>query len=365
MANWWSWLQTPEFLVLVGFHLFILAMLAIDLGVFQRRAHAVSMKEAGVWSAVWIALALIFAAGIWQFWDQWHPDQPHQGGDKAIEFITGYLIEKSLSVDNLFVFLVIFRYFAVPPHLQHRVLFWGIIGALFMRATLILAGAALLATFSWMIYVFGAFLLYTAFKLFRSVEEEIDPGKNPILRLACRVLPVVNHYDSQSFWVKRAGRWHATPLPLVLLVVESTDVVFAIDSIPAIFGITRDTFIVYTSNIFAILGLRALYFLLAGFLGMFRYLNVGLALVLGFVGLKMILEPSLHGFLEAHGISERMLIVMSLGVIAVILTGAIVASIIAGPKEPDESSPEATSETPPADGNEAPVGQFTPPTHQP
>jgi tellurite resistance protein TerC len=372
MATWWSWMQTPEFLVLVGFHVFVLAMLALDLGVFQRHAHTVSMKEAAIWSAVWIGLAMVFAVCIWKFWGVWHPEQPHEGTDKAIEFVTGYLIEKSLSVDNLFVFLVIFRYFAVPKHLQHRILFWGILGALIMRATLILAGAALLATFSWMIYIFGAFLLYTSYKLFTSVEEEIDPGKNPVLRLATRLFPVINHYEhSHRFWVKRDGIWHATPLPLVLLVVESTDVVFAIDSIPAIFGITRDTFIVYTSNIFAILGLRALYFLLAGFLGMFRYLSVGLALVLGFVGLKMILEPSLHSFFEEHGISERMLIVMSLGVIALILTGAVVASIIAGPKEPLEHPPEGESDTPPPgvtdNGSETPsgTGHFTPPTPQP
>src|SRR5439155_2554469 len=239
-----------------------------------------------------------FAAGIWRFWDDWRPGEAGQGSVKALEFVTGYLIEESLSVDNLFVFLVIFRYFAVPPHLQHRVLFWGILGALVMRATMILAGAALLNAFHWMIYVFGVFLLYTAFKLFRSVEEEIDPGRNPLLRLAQRVLPVESSYDSPTFWVKREGRWYATPLPLVVLVVESTDVVFALDSIPAIFGITKDTFIVYTSNIFAILGLRSLFFLLAGFLGMFRYLSVGLAAVLAFVGLKMILEVPLEHFLE-------------------------------------------------------------------
>src|SRR5437763_404996 len=175
MTDVWSWVQTPEFLVLVGFHVFVVAMLALDLGVFQRRAHAVGMREAAVWSAVWVALSLAFAAGIWQFWDRWHPADAGQGAVKAVEFVTGYLIEKALSVDNLFVFLVIFRYFAVPPHLQHRVLYLGILGALVMRATLILAGAALLTTFHWMVYVFGLFLLYTAFKMLRStVEEEID-----------------------------------------------------------------------------------------------------------------------------------------------------------------------------------------------
>jgi tellurite resistance protein TerC len=335
VAQFWTWLQSTDFLVLVGFHVFIVAMLALDLGVFQRRAHAVGMREAAIWSAVWVALALLFAVGVWQFWDAWHPDQPGQGGAKAVEFVTGYVIEKALSVDNLFVFLVIFRYFAVPPHLQHRVLYWGILGALLMRATLILAGAALLAAFHWMIYVFGAFLLYTAYKMLRSsVDEDLDPGRNFLLRVAKRLLPVVSDYDSPTFWTKRDGRWFATPLPLVLLVVESTDVVFAVDSIPAIFAITKDTFIVYTSNIFAILGLRALFFLLAGFLGMFRYLSTGLAVVLAFVGLKMIVEEPLHAYLEQAGIGRNALILISLGVVAGILTASVVASIIAGPKDP-------------------------------
>lgn len=348
MANIWSWLQSTEFLVLVGFHVFIVAMLALDLGVFQRRAHAVSMREAGAWSAVWVALALLFALGIWLFWDRWHADQTDQGGVKAVEFVTGYVIEKALSVDNLFVFLVIFRYFAVPPHLQHRVLYWGILGALLMRATLILAGAALLAAFHWMIYVFGAFLLYTAYKMLRSsVEEDLDPGKNFFLRIARRLVPVVSDYDSQRFWMKRDGRWHATPLPLVLLVVETTDVVFAVDSIPAIFAITKDTFIVYTSNIFAILGLRALFFLLAGFLGMFRFLGTGLALVLAFVGLKMIVEEPLHAYLESIGLGRNALILISLGVVAAILTVSVVASVIAGPKEPPAESKEPAGPGPP------------------
>jgi TerC family integral membrane protein len=347
LAAFWSWVQTPEFLVLVGFHVFIVAMLALDLGVFQRHAHVVGMKEAAVWSVVWVALAMLFAATIWQFWDHWRPDEPGQGSAKAIEFVTGYVIEKSLSVDNLFVFLVIFRYFAVPAHLQHRVLYWGILGALVMRATLILAGAAALYYFHWMIYVFGAFLLYTAYKMFRSTESEIDPGRNPLLRLAQRFLPVIDNYDLPVFWVKRAGRWYATPLPLVLLVVESTDVLFAVDSIPAIFAITRDTFIVYTSNIFAILGLRALFFLLAGFLGMFRYLSTGLALVLGFVGLKMIVEEPLHGYFDSIGLGQNTLILISLGVVAGILTVSVIASIVAGPREPLEHPPEGAAEEPP------------------
>ena len=334
MADFSSWIQSPEFLVLVGFHIFVIAMLALDLGVFQRKAHTVGMKEAGVWSAVWVALSLLFALGIWQFWDQWRPDERGQGSGRAIEFITGYLIEKALSVDNLFVFVVIFRNFAVPAHLQHRVLYWGILGALIMRATLILAGAALLARFHWMIYVFGAFLLYTAYKMARSEAAEIDSGRNPLLRLARRFMPVVNDYTSPRFFVKREGRWHITPLPLVLLVVESTDVLFAVDSIPAIFAVTKDTFIVYTSNIFAILGLRALFFLLVGFLGMFRYLNIGLAAVLAFVGLKMIVEEPLQPYFEQVGIGKNGLILISLGAVAVILTVAVMASLIVGPESP-------------------------------
>lgn len=336
-----AWTPTPTFWVLVGFHLFVIFMLALDLGVFNRHAHIVSMKEAAVWSVVWVVLSLVFAWGIWKYWHLWNPDEPNAGAEKATEFVTGYLIEKSLSVDNLFVFLVIFRYFAVPAHLHHRILYWGILGALIMRATLILLGAALLSAFHWMIYVFGAFLIYTGYKLFSSVEEEIDPERNLLLRLARRFFPIVNDFDAPRFWVFRDGRWHATTMALVLLVVESTDVIFAVDSIPAIFGITQDTFIVYTSNIFAILGLRALYFLLANFLGMFRYLSVGLAAVLVFVGLKMILEGPFHAYLESFGIAKKEMIFLSLGVIAAILGVSVVASILAGPKEPLKHPPEA------------------------
>jgi tellurite resistance protein TerC len=340
MADPWSLTFTAQFWILLGFHLFVLSMIALDLGIFQRRAHAVSMKEAAIWSTVWIALALLFALGIWQFWYLWHPDQEDKGSQKATEFLTGYLVEKALSVDNLFVFMVIFRYFSVPAALQPRVLLWGVIGALIMRASLILVGAALLALFHWMIYLFGGFLLYTSFRLLRSANEKIDPARNPVLRLARRFFPVIDNYDSARFWVKHGGRWHATPLPLVLLVVETTDVVFAIDSIPAVFGITRDTFIVYTSNIFAILGLRALYFLLAHFLGMFRYLSIGLALVLAFVGLKMIVEEPFRPYLEAWGLGNGMMIVISLTVIAIILAVSIVVSILAGPGKPLEQRPD-------------------------
>ena len=344
--------KSVEFWVLVGFHLFIVLMLAIDLGVFQRRAHAVTLREAAAWSLFWIVLALAFAFAIAKGWKLVEPENPGQGPAKAVEFLTGYLVEKALSVDNLFVFLVIFRYFAVPAPLQHRVLYWGILSALVLRATLILAGAALLHVFAWMTYLFGAFLLYTAYRLFHSVEEEIDPGRNPLLRLARRLLPVVDNYDSPRFWVRHAGRWHATPLPLVLLVVEGMDVLFALDSIPAIFGITRDPFIVYTSNVFAILGLRALYFLLANILGMLRYLNVGLALVLAVVGAKMLLEDLLRPYLAAAGIGEETVILFSLAVVACILTGAVVASLGAGPVPTDRTAapPEKRGDQPASSG---------------
>ncbi|HEV3255622.1 MAG TPA: TerC family protein [Gemmataceae bacterium] len=334
-----SWPPSAESWVLIGFHVFILAVLGLDLGVFQRRLHAVTMKEAAAWSAVWIGLALAFAGGIWTCWHLWEPGDPGAGPDKAVAFLTGYLIEKALSVDNLFVFLVVFRYFGVPPHYQHKVLFWGILGALVLRATLILAGAALLAVFHWMTYVFGVFLIYTGYKLSKPLKEEMNPGRNPLLRLARRFLPVVDTYDSHHFWVRRQGRWHATPLLLVLLVIESMDVLFAVDSIPAVFGVTRDTFIVYTSNVFAVLGLRSLYFLLANFLGMFRYLNVGLAAVLAFVGIKMLVEDPLKPYLAAHGIGERQLVLFSLGAVAAILAVAVLASVLRGPKEPVDHPP--------------------------
>jgi tellurite resistance protein TerC len=347
MADVWSWVLSPTGLVLIGFHLAIAFILVLDLGVFHRQSHVVSMTEAGIWSAVWVILALAFAGGIWYGWHRWHPGSPDQGPEKALAFITGYVIEKSLSVDNLFVFLVIFRYFGVPARLQHRVLVWGILGALILRALLILAGAALLHAFDWMIYLFGGFLIYTGYKLFRAAEDDIDPGRNPLLRLARRLLPVVDNYESSRFWVRRAGRWHATPLPLVLLVVESSDVVFAVDSIPAIFAVTKDPFIVYTSNIFAIMGLRALYFVLAGFLGRFRYLKVGLAVVLVFVGVKMLVEEPLGSSLESLGLGRKHLVLFSLAVIAVILSVTVIASVVVGPREPvGQEDPKVDSPDP-------------------
>jgi tellurite resistance protein TerC len=254
-------------------------MLVLDLGLFHRRAHTVKFREALAWSAAWIALAAIFAVIIF-FW---------HGRTPALEFATGYVIELSLSVDNLFVFLLIFRFFQVPAIHQHKVLFWGILGAFIMRAVFIAAGVGLIVRFHWIIYVFGAFLVYSGIKLFFQKEAEIHPEKNPILRLFRRWVPVTKEYVGNKFFVRSPGLY-ATPLFIVLLVVETTDLLFAVDSIPAILAITRDAFIVYTSNVFAILGLRSMYFALAGMMEMFRYLHYGLSLVLIFVGAKMLLS---------------------------------------------------------------------------
>jgi tellurite resistance protein TerC len=326
-------------LILAGFHAAIVMILAIDLGISRRQAAAVTVKEAAVWSTIWILLALLLAfVGIRHFWGLWDPQQPDAGPAKSLEFITGYLVELSLSVDNLFVFLVIFRYFAVPEGLRHRVLTYGIVGAVLLRAGFILVGAALLHWFDWILYVFAVILLWTAYKLAWPAEEEIDLGKNWVLRAARRLMPVVDGYESSAFWVRRLGRWHATPLALVLLVVETTDVMFAFDSIPAIFGITQDPFIVYTSNILAVMGLRSLYFLLANVLGLFRYLNVGLSAVLAFVGVKMLTEKLLETTLDGWGIEKPERILISLGVIAAILAIAVIASLLAGPKEPSQET---------------------------
>jgi tellurite resistance protein TerC len=272
-------MESERLFLWIAFNIFVLGMLALDLGVFHRSAHTVSMKEASIWSAVWIALAMIFNLGIFFGWGQ----------EKALEFLTGYVIEKSLSVDNLFVFLMIFQYFNTPREYQHRVLFWGILGALILRAIFIATGAALLSNFHWMIYVFGAFLVVTGIKMYLQGDEKIDPEKNPVVKLFERCVPISKAYEDQKFFVRRDGKTYATLLMLVLIVVETTDVIFAVDSIPAIFAITEDPFIVYTSNVFAILGLRALYFMLAGVMEMFRYLKVGLSIVLCFVGAKMML----------------------------------------------------------------------------
>ncbi|MBI1790667.1 MAG: TerC family protein [Acidobacteria bacterium] len=297
----------------IGFILFVLAMLALDLGVFHRLAHEVRLREALLWTAVWITLALVFNVGVY-FWF---------GPERALEFMTGYLIEKALSVDNIFVFLVIFSYFAVPAALQHRVLFWGILGALVMRAIFIFLGAALLQRFHWVIYIFGAFLVFTGVKLLLQGGSEMHPERNPLFRLFQRLVPSVSDYRGSHFSVVENGKRYATPLLLVLVAIEATDLVFAVDSIPAIFAITTDPFIVFTSNIFAILGLRALYFALAGVMDKFHYLRVGLALVLAFVGAKMMLTDL-----------YKIPIVASLAVVVVLLMGSIVASLIRPPTEP-------------------------------
>jgi tellurite resistance protein TerC len=257
----------------------VLALLALDLGVFHRKAHAIGTREALVWTAVWVGLTLVFNVAVYFRF----------GRDTALDFLTGYIIEKSLSVDNIFVFVVLFGHFKVPAALQHRVLFWGILGAIVMRGAFILAGVALLERFHWMMYLFGALLVATGIKLLFRRTEAPDPAHNPIFRMFQRIVPATDRYHGTHFVVREAGRWVATPLLLVLFAIESSDVVFAIDSIPAIFAITTDPFIVFTSNIFALLGLRSLYFALAGVMDRFRELKVGLALILVFVGAKMLL----------------------------------------------------------------------------
>ena len=300
----------------IGFNLFVLALLALDLGVFHQKAHRVSIKEATIWSIVWITLSLLFNLGIYFFWDNIVPASDYTNGEAALAFLTGYLLEKSLSVDNIFIFVVIFTYFAVPAMYQHRVLFWGILGALIMRGILIVIGAALLKEFHWIIYVFGAFLIFTGIRMAIERNEQAHPERNPVIRLLRRIMPVTENYEGEHFFVRRMGKLMATPLFLVLLVVESTDLIFAVDSIPAIFAVTDDPFIVYTSNVFAILGLRSLYFLLAGVVDKFHYLKLGLSAVLVFVGVKMLLT-------DIYKIPTG----LSLAVIAMILTISIIASI--------------------------------------
>lgn len=287
-------------------------MLALDLGVFNRKAHVISVKEALIWSAVWISLACVFGLGLYYF----------EGKQIALEFFAGYLIEKSLSVDNLFVFILLFTYFRVEPMLQHKVLYWGILGALIMRAALIIVGAILIAKFHWIIYIFGAFLVFTGVKMAISKEEEEEVTENFVVKLFRRFFPVVHEYHGAKFFIKKDGRNFATPLFIVLIIVETTDLVFALDSIPAIFAVSQHPFIVYTSNVFAILGLRSLYFALAGVMNMFHYLKIGLALILTFVGVKMLIES----YVEIP-------ILVALGVIAGVLTLSVVASIIWPKKE--------------------------------
>jgi tellurite resistance protein TerC len=296
----------------VGFSLFVFAMLSLDLGLFNRKAHTIKYREAWIWSGIWVSLASIFAALVFYY----------QGSDHGLKFVTGYLIELSLSVDNLFVFLLIFSYFKVPAKFQHRVLFWGVMGALIMRLTMIFVGAALINRFHWIIYIFGAFLVYTGLKMFRHEDGDMQPDQTPLVRAVTRFLPISRHYDEQKFFTRIDGKRTGTLLLLVLIVAEITDLVFALDSIPAIFAITTNTFIVYTSNVFAILGLRSLYFLLAGVVEKFRYLRTGLAIVLTFIGCKMLIE--------AIGVEIHILI--SLGFVAFVLLGSVVASLVFPPE---------------------------------
>jgi len=300
----------------IGFNMFVLALLALDLGVFHRKAHAVSGREALIWSGVWISLSLVFNGVIYFFWDRMMPESSYTNSEAALAFFTGYLIEKSLSVDNIFVFILIFSFFAVPAAYQHRVLFWGILGALVMRGTLIAIGAALLKEFHWVIYVFGAFLIFTGIRMATHREEDLHPERNPVVKFFRKFMPVTETFEKDHFFVRHAGKLMATPLFLILLIVESTDLVFAVDSIPAIFAVTQDPFIVYTSNIFAILGLRALYFLLANVMDKFEYLKLGLSAVLTFIGIKMVIVDFYHIPVGA-----------SLAVVAGILTISVVASL--------------------------------------
>ena len=332
MDQLWVW---------VVFNAFVLAMLAVDLFVFHKDAHEVSLKEAAGWSVVWIALALAFGAGVYV----------QMGRESGLEYLTGYLIEKALSVDNIFVFVLIFSYFQVPPKYQHRVLFWGILGALVMRGAMIAAGAYLIQQFHWIIYVFGAFLVFTGIRMATQTEHAIEPEANPVIRLVKRLIPVTATYHGQDFFVREAigGRVRrvATPLFVVLVLVETTDLIFAVDSIPAIFAITQDPFIVYTSNIFAILGLRALYFLLAGVIHQFHYLKLGLSAVLVFVGAKMLLA-------DVYPIPVG----VSLSVVALVLGASVGASLLwpkaAQSHDPvvhDPLHPTSTDPVPPLDGS--------------
>ena len=303
-----------------GFILCVVVALALDLGVFHREAHVVKFKEALTWSSIWFTLSMIFAAAL----------VPLRGKTEAVQFVTGYLIELSLSMDNVFVIALIFAYFRVPPQYQHRVLFWGILGALIMRGLMIGAGAVLIQRFLWTLYVFGAFLIFTGLKMLFVSDDEIHPEKNFVLRLARKYFRVTPDFHGQKFSIRQEGRFMLTPLALVLLMVETTDLIFAVDSIPAVFAVTTKPFIVFTSNVFAILGLRSLYFVLAGAIAYFRYLKVGLSFVLVFIGVKMLLDP--------HDEPEKWFQVdipssVSLLVVAVILATSIALSVMAARRE--------------------------------
>ena len=311
MEQLWPWF---------AFTLFVLAMLALDLGVFHKSAHEVKPKEALAWSGVWISLALVFCGLLYFFWDKIPNQSSYSNSQAALAFLTGYIIEKALSIDNVFVILMLFTYFSIPAKYQHRVLFWGIIGVLVMRAGMIFAGVALIKQFDWMVYFFGLILIAAAVKMIVMKDKEIDPEKNPVLKLFRRFMPVTKELHGQQFFTLVNGKRWATPLFVVLLLVEATDLMFAIDSVPAIIAITNDPFLVFTSNIFAILGLRSLYFAIAGLMGMFAYLAYGLSAILAFVGVKMLLQGPYLDY--------KMPVEWSLGIILSILAISVGASYL-------------------------------------
>lgn len=291
-------------LLWVGFNLFVILMLALDLGIFHKKSHEVKIKEALMWSAVWIALSLIFAAGIYFF----------MGSQKSLEFLTGYVVEKALSIDNLFVFIMLFGYFKVESKYQHKVLFWGVFGAIILRALFIFSGVALINKFHWIIYLFGAFLIYSGVKLiFEEEEKEIHPDKNPLVKWIKKIYPVAANDQKGSFFRRIDKRLHITPLFIVLILIEFSDLIFAVDSIPAVLSISHDTFIVYTSNIFAILGLRSLYFAVSEVMGLFRYLKFALAGILAFVGVKMCISGFFH---------------IPIGISLLVILGSVVTAIL-------------------------------------
>lgn len=300
-----------DVLLWVGFLIFIFIMLALDLGVFHRKAHTIKLREALLWSAFWITLGLTFNVLVY-FW---------RGPEVGLEFLTGYILEKSLSVDNLFVFLLVFTYFGVPAIYQHKVLFWGILGALVMRGLFIAGGITLINGFHWLIYVFGAFLIFTGLKMIQGKAEEVHPEKNPVVRFLRRFLPVTSDYEGSHFFVKKTGRYFATPLLIVIVAVETMDILFAMDSIPAVLAVTLDPFIVYTSNVLAILGLRALYFALSGVMQSLKHLHYGLSGVLVFVGVKMLIADY-----------YKIPIAIALSVVGITLLATVTASLAESPK---------------------------------
>ena len=331
-----------------AFNLLVIALLAVDLGLLNRKAHVIRVREAGMWAGLTVVLAMAFAALMWM---ELLPVQGVGGQSDALEFLTGYLIELALSVDNIFVFVLIFAYFRVPPQYQHRVLFWGVLGALVMRGVMIGAGALLIARFHWIIYVFGAFLVYTGIKMATQDELDIEPESNPALKFIRRFIPVTPGYHGQHFFIKETVgdrvRRFATPLFVVLVLVETTDLIFAVDSIPAIFAVTRDPFLVYTSNVFAILCLRSLYFLLAGVIDRFHYLKLGLSVVLIFIGMKML----------ATWVHFEIPTAVSLLVVALVLGGSVVLSLMF-PRQAEEQSPVTHD---PLDASDDPAGEILPP----